>query len=142
MAQRGRKSAGERELSVVQLPGAQRPKPPAELTQEQAEVWRATVDTMPVDWFRPESHALLAAYCRHVCRARFLSRELDRFEADWLTDDDGPERYNKLSTVAERESRAALALARSMRVTHQARYDAQGAYRKHEDRPAGPRPWE
>jgi hypothetical protein len=136
---RGRQSQAD--LAVVPLP-APRPDPPGELTDEQKAIWRTVVDHMPADWFRPETHAMLSAYCRHVCRERFLSRELDRFEADWLCAEDGPNRYNKLSAAAERESRAALALARSMRITQQSQQDPKSAFRQRRNMPSGPVPWE
>jgi hypothetical protein len=128
---------------VVQLtPELRRPAPPADLTTAQAVVWRAVVDHMPADWFRPETLDLLAAYCRHICRERFLSAELDRCPATALSTEDGLGHFGKLSAAAERESRAALALARSMRLTQQSRYDAAKAARAVGSQRIGPAPWE
>ena len=53
MRQRGRKSAES--LVVVPAVLLQRPDPPAELSIEQAEVWRAYVADMPADWFTPKT---------------------------------------------------------------------------------------
>ena len=52
MAQRGRKSAVA--LATVAVIPGQRPAPPAELTEEQAEEWRAIVATKPPEWFNRE----------------------------------------------------------------------------------------
>jgi hypothetical protein len=65
MRQRGRKSAE----SVL----LQRPDPPAELSIEQAEVWRAYVDQMPADWFRPEMWPMVCQLCRHQSNSRLLA---------------------------------------------------------------------
>jgi hypothetical protein len=57
---RGRKSAAE--LSVIVSPlNARRSPPPSELTDEQAEEWRAIVGRMPPGWFTREHFALLAS---------------------------------------------------------------------------------
>jgi hypothetical protein len=63
MAQRGRKSASS--LTVVRpsseiVSFIRRPEPPAELTDEQAEEWRAIVGVMPADHFMRGNYPLLA----------------------------------------------------------------------------------
>jgi hypothetical protein len=37
--------------SVAELRGDARPEPPADLTEDQADEWRAVVDRLPADWF-------------------------------------------------------------------------------------------
>jgi hypothetical protein len=64
MRQRGRPSAES--LMVVPTVSIQRPDPPAELSIEQAEVWRAYVGDMPADWFTPKTHPDLIGLCRLV----------------------------------------------------------------------------
>jgi hypothetical protein len=129
MRQRGRKSAAE--LSVIVSPlAARRPAPPTELTAEQSEEWRAIVSRMPPDWFTRERFALLDQYCRHVCRARLMAKQIDDFDLEWLKDEAGPGRLDKFMAMAERETRALNALARSMRLTHQSRLKAETAASK------------
>src|SRR3954451_18956821 len=129
MAQRGRKSAASLTVATVTgLPG-QRPQPPDELTDEQAEVWRAVVATKPADWFQPDTHPLLTQYCRHTVAARVLARQIDGMDPACLADEDQLRRYEKLLAMRERESRAINALARGMRLTQQSRYDAAKADR-------------
>jgi phage terminase small subunit len=140
MKQRGRKSEASREVASLTLE-SDRPEPPAELTDEQAEEWQAVVDRLPADWFQAEHYPVLADYCRHVCRARFVARVLDAFPAQELETDEGVRRFDKLSNAAERETRAVLACARSMRLTHQARYDEKTAFRGASNSPSGPKPW-
>lgn len=126
MKQRGRKSAAA--LAVVVTPlQAMRPPPPAELTEEQGEEWRSVVSRMPADWFTREHFAMLSSYCRHVCRERSLSKLIDEFQMEWCRKAGGSERLDKLLAMAERETRSVLALARSMRLTHQSKYKSETA---------------
>ena len=125
MKQRGRRSVAS--LAVVTpLPQDRRPAPPSELTAEQASVWRDTVNAMPSDWFGGESFAVLADYCRHVVRARRLDAEIEKQTASGID----ATLIERLYAMAEREGRAVLAHARSLRLTVQAKYDNRAAGRK------------
>jgi hypothetical protein len=79
MAQRGRKSAAS--LSIVQVLGNERPAPPDELTEEEAEEWRAIASRMPHDWWTRENYPLLAEYCRHIVSGQDVPRGAFRFAA-------------------------------------------------------------
>lgn len=133
MAKRGRKSQADLATVTPIGPRLGRPHPPEDLTPDQAEEWRAVVAAMPGDWFGRESLAMLADYCRHACRARFLASRLDA-----MTLDDVGElaSWDTLSRLAERETRAMLACARSLRLTHQARQDPKSAARRARGRPS------
>lgn len=141
MIQRGRKSSAS--LSVVQLaPGMRRPDPPAELTPEQAEEWRAIVGRMPADWFTRENQAMLVDLCRHVVIARRVSEQIDAFDPEWLADEEGLKRYDKLTSILERHTRTIASLSTRMRLTQQSRYNAAAANTASE-RAKGPvKPWE
>ena len=134
MAKRGRKSQAD--LTTVSIaPRLGKPPPPADLTDSQRLEWRAVADAMPADWFGRESLPVLAAFCRHSTRAKFLSQRLDSMG---LKDADELEIWNKLAAAAERETRAILACARALRLTNQAKYDAGKAARLTQgQRPAG-----
>lgn len=123
MRQRGRKSSGGA-LALGQISGLetiQRPKPPSELTEEQAEEWRAVVDRLPADWFGRETFALLAQHCRHVCRARRLAQMLDEAErADGFEIDN----YAKLLREEIAQSNIIQSLATRMRISQYSSYDA------------------
>lgn len=141
MGSRGRKSAAD--LATVPIePRIRRPGPPDDLTEPQAELWRAVVARMPPDWFTRETHEIFAAYCRHAVRYRLLSHALDQCPEEKLLDVDGLSHYDKTAKAAERESRAMLACARSLRITHQSQYDAGKAARETRRTPKGPPPWE
>ena len=141
MPKRGRKSQAD--LSVVPIGQRPPPDPPSDLTPEQKALWHEITARMPPDWFDAPSQPLLAAYVRHVCRARHLARALDDAPHDALHDDAKLAHFDKLSRAAERETRAALTLARSLRLTQQSRYDPRAAHRAAGRAPASAvKPWE
>lgn len=124
MKQRGRKSLSP--ISVVagvsEIP---RLPPPPELSEFEAHVWTATVNTKPADWFQADTLPLLLSYCKHVSQSYTIDAEIAQFDPAWLRDESGLKRYQVLTHMRERESRAMTALARSMRLTQQARWDHQ-----------------
>jgi hypothetical protein len=112
-----RKSAAA--LSVVSPIVDHRPPPPDDMPEAQQDLWRTIVNRMPHDWFRAEHRELLRAYCQHVAIARLIARQIEAFAPKWLAEDGGLERFDGLAKVLERAHRMILALARSMRITHQ-----------------------
>jgi hypothetical protein len=139
MAARGRPSAAS--LAVVTALPGQRPEPPPELTDEQAEVWRAVVATKPADWFTADTHPLLTNYCRHTVTAAMVSAMIEALPAGDVTDE-GVKKFNTLLQMRERESRAVAALARTMRVAQQSRYNALSANTAAEKVGGSRKPWE
>lgn len=126
MAQRGRKSAAS--LAVVPVAvGAPRALPPATLTPAQRCVWLETVNAKPSEWFGPEHVPVLEAYCRHVVTARGLAQQIEDFDPEWLKDDDGLRRYDRLLSMHVRETGRVNEFARAMRLTQQAIYRADKA---------------
>src|SRR5690606_26023062 len=103
--------------SVVTSIGDARPQPPDDLTEDQAAIWRAVVGRLPQAWFPRETHEVLAAYCRHITTHRFLTAEIDRFTHDWMREEGGVERLGKLTAMRDRETKALIAAARSLRIT-------------------------
>lgn len=137
---RGRKSQAD--LGVVPIgPRIGRPSPPEDLTDAQKREWRAIVAALPADWFGQESLPVLADYCRHAERSRKLSALLDRVDVKEMLNDGNFAEYDKVASAAERETRAVLACARALRLTHQARYDAAKAGRAMSARGAAPVDW-
>jgi len=119
MKQRGRKSAESMAAPKPTDISSKRPPPLASLTAEQAEVWQKVTSCYPPDYFRPSERDLLAMYCRHVVESGRLSRLVESVTDEGVKADlDG---YAKLLQARDRETRAATALARSMRITHQSR---------------------
>jgi len=136
MGNRGRTSGAE--LSVISADGIEtvrRPEPPADLTDEQAEEWRAIVNRLAADWFPRETHGMLAQYCRHIVAARRVAQLIEaQEESDTLFD---IEEYDRLLKMQEREGRAMSSLATRMRISQQATYDKEKKKPK-----SGKRPWE
>jgi hypothetical protein len=98
-------------LSVL---GNERPAPPDELTEEEAEEWRAIASRMPHDWWTRENFPLLCEYCRHIVRARDLAKDITafkRFPPEVRLTSDGIQRYDMLLRMADRERAAIVQLA-------------------------------
>jgi hypothetical protein len=136
MGARGRPSAAERAVIPFPTePEALRPGPPADLTGDQAEVWRDIVASLPADWVSVANAPLMAAFCRHVTAARRIARMIEAGEqSDAFNLDD----FNRLLAMQERETRALSTLATKMRLARSAVDDR----RKAPTPPRGPRPWE
>ena len=98
--------------------------------------------TKPAEWRGADTHPLLAAYRRHAAAGRVLGARIDAFAASDLSSGDGLRRYGRLLAMRERETRAMTALARSMRLTQQARYDARTANTAASRAGGASRPWE
>ena len=126
MQQRGRKSTAGL-VAASNIEPIPRVPPPGNLSDYEAAVWQAVVNTKPADWFQADTLPLLLSYCKHVSHAATLDQEIMEFNREWLRDDEGVKRYKLLTDMRERESRAMTALARSMRLSHQSQYRAEGA---------------
>ena len=122
------------DLAAVESLESRRNGPPSDLSKDEAQIWRRIQSAMPSDWFRAEHADFLKQYAQHAARADALNaaaREID-LTAAAKDSIDGPDlkRVDKLFKMAERESRLVLALARSLRITHQSQIDQKTAGRK------------
>ena len=139
MKQRGRKSQAA--LSVVKEATVQRPEPPAALLPPEKELWNAITGSRAPDFFDQATIPLLTEYCRLKTQVEMLAEQLNAFEPEWLEDDDGLRRYKTITDVRDKAEGRMIALARSMRLTQQARYVPDKA----KNRPTGGKarkPWE
>lgn len=122
MGSRGRTSGAS--FEVAALAGSTiaiaRPDAPYELTDEQADEWRAVVNRMPADWFPRETWAMLSQYCRHVVNARRVAQLIGQAERGDSLD---VKEYDVLLKMQERESRCIASLATRMRISQQTQYD-------------------
>lgn len=144
MAQRGRQSAAAAELAALVAPVVRtdRLSPPATLTDAEREVWIQTVEDQPADAFTPVHGPLLEMYCRHVVQARLIADEILNFDRQWLADDDGLKRYDRLLAMQEREVRSASSLATRLRITRQATTDPKTVGRANRNLARTRKPWE
>ena len=118
------------------------PPPPAELTPEQAQVWADTLSAVPPDWLLPGAFPVMVAYTRHVCRAARLATEIEGFRAEWVAEAGGLERLDLLHRMAERETRSAIACARSLRLTPASTVRPETAGRAVSNFRPGRQPWD
>lgn len=135
MGDRGRQSGAS--LAVFRPDGitaVSRPPPPGDLTPEQADEWLKVVNRMPAQWFPDETHPTLAQYCRHIITARRVAQAIEKLAESEEFD---LANYDQLLRMQERESRALIALARSMRIAQSATYS-----KDKKKGPATKRPWD
>lgn len=109
MGARGPKSTAD--LTVVSSSGivaVSRPKPPAELTQEQSQEWLSVVNSHPADKFGRDVQPLLSAYCRHAVAARHIAQLITSTEGGAELD---IQEYDRLLKMQERETRCLASVA-------------------------------
>lgn len=139
MKQRGRQSAAS--LATVTALPVRFLAPPADLTAEEANVWAQVVATKPGEWWDAGSIPLLAQYCRATVQAELVGGLVAKVGQAMLTDPDELGRYKELRKIQSALSGEITTLARSMRLTQQARYNAKNADTA--DRKAtGRKPWQ
>ena len=95
---------------------AQRPDAPYDLTDEEADEWRAVVNTMPTDHFMRGNYALLSQYCRHVIAARRVAQLINLTAKEKEFD---RKEFGILLQLQTTESASITRLLRSMRLTQQ-----------------------
>jgi len=122
MGARGRRSG---ESSAVVIPGnfGQRAEPLADLTEEEAAIWRETVSSEPADFFNTAAlRAMLKDYCCHRAEADRITSIVRQFKTDWLKSAEGVKRYRELLTARVQECRGAASMATKLRLTNQSRF--------------------
>lgn len=144
MEQRGRKSAASQEVAalVASIGSDSRLRAPMHISDAERAVWLEVVNDQPADSFSATHAPLLELYCRHVSNARVIAEEILNFDRSWIADDDGLKRYDRLLSMAERESRAASSLATRLRITRQAVEHPTTVGRGLKNKAKGRKPWE
>jgi hypothetical protein len=117
MAKRGRVSMSELTTPVCLSEVTQRPNAPYDLTDQEADEWRAIVATMPADHFSRCNYPILTQLCRHVVASR---RVAQLAEAAASKQNFERREYMILLQMQATESAAIMRLSRSMRLTQQA----------------------
>ena len=112
---------GRRSMASLMVPDSsefiQRPDAPYDLTDEQAEEWRAIVSAMDPGHFMRGNYPLLAQLCRHIVNARRLAQLIEQCAKE--KDFDRKE-FGILLQLEATERAAIMRLSRSMRLTQQA----------------------
>ena len=141
MGNRGPKSSTElTTISGAGITTQRRLDVPADLTAEQADVWRAIVNANPADLFNTGSAALLSQLCRHTIAARRVAASL--WKAETAEGDFNEDRWFKLLARQEAESKILASLATRLRLTPQSRYTPRSAASAGQRVRTGPAPWE
>ena len=112
----GRKSAAEQSVApLAAVKDSKQPDTQHELKGRALAVYRAAISSFPSGHFSAGELPQLAAYARHVARGEDMERRIDDFDGDDMAE------LDRLTRMAERESRVSLALARTLRLTQQTR---------------------
>jgi hypothetical protein len=138
MGSRGRTSTAA--LSVISSTGitvVDRPKPPAELTDEQAEEWRSIVNEHPADQFPRGRHSMLADHCRHTTCSRRIGELINRADQAGgpATDIDT---YERLGRMLDRHTRSISSLAVRLGIAYSTAYEKRPA----KGQGTSKKPWE
>jgi hypothetical protein len=110
---------------------------PAGLTEAEAALWQAVVDSKPAEWFGPDSAPILVEYVRAVSACDTLDHRVKVCLAR-ATD---LRETRAFLIMRDRESRRASLLATKLRLTQQSRYTPQAAATA-DSHAAGKRPWQ
>lgn len=123
-------------IGVTGIETVERPRPPAELTDEQQSEWQAVVNAHAADRFPRGQLAMLAAHCRHVVAQRRVGQMIDQLvSGDREFDLD---EYDRLLRMQERESRCLASLAVRLGFAYSTAYEKRPA----KGGAAGRKPWE
>lgn len=129
-------------MSVVRVAlEGYRPPAPKDLTVQEARTWREIVESIPGGWVNRAQEPLLAAYCRHISAADRLSAMIDN--SNFGLEAPGTlQRFAKLLSMRERETKALSSLATRMRLTQQSQMHPRTAARAMSDAHGGPKLWD
>lgn len=142
MAQRGRKSLAATSAASLPALSESRLQPSIHLSDPEISVWIRLVNDSPASSFTETHRDMMEMYCRHVVQARIITTQLEEFELEWLSRDDGLKRYDRLLAMREREVRSASSLATRLRITRQATADPKTVGRAHNNLAREKKPWE
>jgi hypothetical protein len=132
MVHRGRKNIYELTMAPAQVA---RPDAPYYLTDAQADVWRAIVDSKPPEHFSPASSFLLTQLCRHKVMADRTAKQIQAFCRRKTLD---LAEFAALLAQQRTETDSIVRMSRALRLTPQAQYRADSA----KNRPIMTAPWD
>ena len=139
MGARGKKTGSQIVAQRAAVALIERPEPPLDLTPAQSDEWTTITSALPADWFSPENYPLLAQYCRHIVNARHTAQLIDQ---ECSGEALNVNLYLDLLAAQHKQTTALKALAASMRLAQQAKYDARKAGVAPKPGDTVTRPWE
>src|SRR5690606_29558778 len=87
-------------------------QPPEGLTEDQARVWRETVNARSADFFGPDQVPMLEEYCRAVVTCRLLGAQVEAAIAGG-----DPAELKAVLDMRDKESRRMSSIATKLRLT-------------------------
>lgn len=119
-----------------------RPDPPRELNARQQEIWIEIVSTEPVEFFSSFATCeLLKDFVCHRETIESLNRAIAKYDLDKFESDADLERYGRLLSIRQNETRHSSLVATRLRLTNQSRYTPRIAATTARNT-AKARPWE
>ena len=109
-------------MSVVAPLTLQRPTAPDDLMPHERELWDKITATKTAEWFDAGIIPLLSEYCRLKTSIDLMAEQIEDFDPKWFGDDAGVKRYKQLTDIRDKAQGRMIALARSMRLTNQSRF--------------------
>jgi hypothetical protein len=98
---------------------AEPPAPPAELGEEEAEIWCSFIDRMPPNFFSPPTFPILVNLCRHIRNSRMFARKQRELEEQLphALDEQHAKLLMSLSRAQALESRIIALLSARLKLT-------------------------
>jgi hypothetical protein len=102
--------------NVIETP---RPDAPYDLTDAEAEEWRAIVASMPPEHFARGNYPLLAQLCRHIVSSSMVAALVASLGKEKQID---TKQLSHLLSLQDRETKTIIWLCKTMRLSQQAVY--------------------
>jgi len=135
-------SAGAVATAAIAIPDAKL-APPAHLTREQADIWRAITNRLSAEQFAGDNADLLELYTGHIVLAHRLTVEIEALRGQSLRTAKNVRVIAQLARLRAIETKAATSLAVKLGLCLAARYDrGEQARNRRAAEPTTPPPWE
>jgi len=146
---RGRKSSAELMTTVENAVGFIKSEvrllAPAEMKDSERAVWLQLVNDQPAGVFGPVHIPIMTMYCRHVARGLDLADIADAMQAEGINSMFDINNLDSILKMIDRETKAANAMARALRITRQSTDEARTVGAKNAKHRAASRvvkPWD
>ncbi len=94
------------------------------------------------EMIEPEAYPVLVEYCRSIEQADLIADQIEAFDMDWLKEDDGLKRYDKLLAMQDRLTKVITSCAVKLRLTPSTRFHSATAGRVGEKVGGARKPWQ
>ena len=117
-------------------------KPATGLTDLEKHYWQLIVSNRPAEYFKSVDIPILTQCVRHISTSHVLDEQIKAITPEQITTDDGFKRYQKLQKMMDETTSKIIACLRTMRLTHQAIWDAKTGHTAAGEVDDGEKPWE